>query len=208
MASRMLSLSGTHLPTRSIKRLLDAFVAGCGFAIWAPVALAFMLAIRLEDGGPVFFSQERWGRGGTRFRLWKFRTMRVAGSETFAPVSGERDPRITRVGRVLRATGLDELPQIYNVLVGDMSFVGPRPLDPREADPSVPGFEERHLVRPGLTGLAQLHCRRDATPAEKFEHDVRYVRSWSLLQDLRIFLVSVRVMVRAGWDDREPKVRP
>ncbi len=178
-------------PARALKRLLDAFVAACGFVIWAPVAAVFMLAIRLEDGGPVFFSQERWGRGGRRFRLYKFRSM--------------RNSRVTRVGRFLRATGLDELPQIYNVFAGDMSFVGPRPLDPAEADPAVPGFEERHLVRPGLTGLAQLYCRRAATPAEKFEYDVRYVRTWSLAGDLRLFLISVAVMVRGGWDDREAK---
>lgn len=190
---------------RQLKRLFDAALAACGFVAWAPVALLFAAAIRLEDGGPVLFSQERWGAGGRRFRLYKFRTMTVrAAGDDYRP-TGRADPRITRTGRLLRATGLDELPQIYNVLVGDMSFVGPRPLALEEVDPRAPGFDERHRVRPGITGFSQLYCRRDAPAEAKFEQDIRYVRSWSLLEDLRIFLLSFVVMFRAGWDSVEPK---
>jgi len=133
-----------------------------------PVSIPLALAIKIEDGGPVFYRQERWGRGGTRFRAYKFRTMVSSSDLDFGIMQAEEnDFRITRIGRILRAMGLDELPQIINIFSGDMSFVGPRSLAIGEivkdetgrvvSYEDVPGFWERLRVQPGLTGLATIY---------------------------------------------------
>ena len=146
-----------------MKRLFDMIVAGAGLIVFAPVSLLIALGIKLEDGGPVFFAQDRVGRDCRVFSAYKFRSM-VVDAERFtgAVQATENDPRVTRMGRLLRATAFDELPQLWNILRGDMSVVGPRPLRPGEADTTadgvqlplsaIPGYEARHRVRPGLTG--------------------------------------------------------
>ena len=138
----------------------------------SPLWLALAVLIKLEDGGPVFYTQDRVGRRGRRFLAMKFRSMRPDAEALSGPVQAtEDDPRVTRIGRWMRKTAMDELPQLWNIFRGDMSFVGPRALRPGEIEPEtdgrlvaledVPGFEHRIRVRPGLTGLAQIYARRD-----------------------------------------------
>ncbi len=175
-----------------LKRALDLALASVMLLASTPVVILVALAIRLEDGGPVLYAQERWGRGGRIFRAFKFRTM-VNGADRDGIVQAkEGDSRITRVGHILRATGLDELPQLINIVRGDMSFVGPRALAVGEVVQEggrhveyeeIPGFAERLSVRPGLTGLATIHLPRDAPPRLKFAKDVEYVRRRSLLRE-------------------------
>lgn len=203
------------------KRAFDVVVAGLGLLASAPLWLVIAAAVKLEDGGPVFHGQDRVGRGGELFRSWKFRSMRPEEDRAEGPErqATREDPRVTRVGRVLRATALDELPQLWSIFRGEMSFVGPRPLLPEETEArgagepvrlsDLPGFEERHSVRPGLTGLAQVSLARDVPHREKIRQDLRYVRNRSFGLDLRIFLRSVWITLRGKWGevgrDREPE---
>jgi lipopolysaccharide/colanic/teichoic acid biosynthesis glycosyltransferase len=153
-----------------LKRAFDAALSGAGLVASAPLWALFAAAIKIEDGGPVFFRQERVGLGGAPFMAFKFRSMRPDAEAGVGAVQAvERDPRVTRVGRFMRATAMDELPQLWNILRGDMSFVGPRALRPGEIEAGrggilerledVPGFATRVSVRPGLTGVAQVYAR-------------------------------------------------
>jgi lipopolysaccharide/colanic/teichoic acid biosynthesis glycosyltransferase len=162
----------------------------------------------------VFFPQERVGLNGRVFEVLKFRSM-VAGAEALSgPVQAEEhDPRVTRVGRMLRATALDELPQLWNILIGDMSFVGPRPLRPGEIDRAgegrpvaladIPGYVRRHSVRPGLTGLAQVYAPRDVPRAEKFRLDLQYLDEAGLWLDLKLLILSLWITARGEWENRD-----
>src|SRR5512132_3683993 len=149
------------------KRLLDLLLSGSGLVASAPLWGVIAALIKLQDGGPIFFSQARVGRDGRTFHALKFRSMTVDAEAKTGPIqSGEHDPRVTRLGRLLRATAMDELPQLWNIFRGDMSFTGPRALRPGEIEAGgsgalerledVPGFNERASVRPGLTGIAQI----------------------------------------------------
>ena len=182
-----------------------------------PVSLPIAFAIKMEDGGPVFYRQERWGRGGTRFRAYKFRTMIASSDQEFGlKQATENDPRITKVGQVLRAMGLDELPQLLNILWGEMSFVGPRSLAIGEIVKDekgrvvkyedIPGFQERLSVRPGLTGLATIYIPKDATPRRKFRYDLLYIRKQSFWLDLRLIVLSFWISFRGKWETRGKKV--
>ena len=197
------------------KRGFDIVVAGCGLLASSPLWVAFAAAIKIEDGGPVFYRQDRVGRGGRTFRAMKFRSMRPdAEAGTGAVQATAGDPRVTRVGRFMRATAMDELPQLWNILRGDMSFVGPRALRPGEIEvdsgklvalEDVPGFEHRISVRPGLTGIAQIYAPRDVTRRHKFRYDRVYVarRSWTL--DVRLILLSFWISVLGTWEARGRK---
>jgi len=200
-----------------VKRLFDMIVAGAGLIVFAPVSLLIALGIKLEDGGPVFFTQERVGRDCRVFLAYKFRSM-VVDAERFtgAVQATENDPRVTRMGRILRATAFDELPQLWNILRGDMSVVGPRPLRPGEADTTadgvqlplsaIPGYEVRHRVRPGLTGIAQVYAPRDLPRTGKFRYDLLYQRKAGFCLDLRLILQSFWITARGRWEDRGRKV--
>jgi lipopolysaccharide/colanic/teichoic acid biosynthesis glycosyltransferase len=204
-----------HGPRASLaKRPLDVTLAALGLIASAPLWALVALAIKLDDGGPVLFVQERVGRDGRRFRSLKFRSMVVGAETRFGPVAARRDdPRVTRAGRVLRATALDELPQLVNILRGDMSFVGPRPLLPEEVEvsgdrralASIPGYEERHRVRPGLTGVAQVFAPRDVPRRHKFRLDRLYVRRQGLWLDVRLVALSVWISLRGRWEHQGPK---
>jgi lipopolysaccharide/colanic/teichoic acid biosynthesis glycosyltransferase len=198
------------------KRVLDAALSGFGLVVSLPVWLAAALAITLEDGGPVFYAQERVGRGGRIFRVLKFRSMipdAEAGVGALQAAHG--DPRITRVGRWLRATAMDELPQLWSIFRGDMSFVGPRALRPGEIEQAgdgrmealedVPGFEERCGVRPGLTGVAQIFAPRDIPRRQKFRYDRLYIRRQSFWLDVRLILLSFWITFRGSWETRGSK---
>jgi lipopolysaccharide/colanic/teichoic acid biosynthesis glycosyltransferase len=202
---------------RALKRGFDVLLAGTGLVVSAPVWLAAALAIALEDGFPVFFRQQRWGQGGRTFWALKFRSMWRSPRGDGSVQATADDPRITRVGRVMRACALDELPQLWNIFVGDMSFVGPRalPMNERQAsgretdipDEQVPGFRERLAVRPGLTGIAQVYADRDAPRAVKFRYDRFYIRRQSFWLDLRLIAVSFYISFLGRWETRGDKLR-
>jgi lipopolysaccharide/colanic/teichoic acid biosynthesis glycosyltransferase len=198
-----------------MKRIFDAGLAGLGLVCSAPLWLLFAAAIKLEDGGPIFFTQERVGLKGRVFNALKFRSMRVdAEVKTGAVQATENDPRVTRVGRLLRATAMDELPQLWNILRGDMSFVGPRALRPGESESEggaivpldrIPGYATRIDVRPGLTGIAQIYARRDVPRRQKFRYDGLYVRRRSMSLDLRLILLSFWISFLGTWESRGRK---
>jgi lipopolysaccharide/colanic/teichoic acid biosynthesis glycosyltransferase len=199
-----------------LKRAFDAALAGAGLIASAPLWGLFALLIKLEDGGPVFFRQERVGLHGRLFEALKFRSMRVDAEATSgAKQASEHDPRVTGVGRWMRATAMDELPQLWNILRGDMSFVGPRALRPGEIEAEgdgrlvaledVPGFEHRIRVRPGLTGLAQVYARRDLPRRQKFRYDRLYVETRTWMGDARLILLSFWISVLGRWEVRGRK---
>jgi len=174
-----------------LKRGLDILVAASFLIVLCPFLVAIGLIIRLSSKGPAVFKQERAGRNGKPFVFYKFRTMR-ADVDPFGPSPklGD-DPRLTKIGRFLREYSLDELPQLYNIIRGDMSVVGPRPLYLSQIQEWSERQKKRLWVRPGLTGLAQISGRGRITREEKLELDVRYVETASLSGDLRIVLVTI-----------------
>lgn len=200
-----------------LKRPLDILLSALMLVLSAPVSALIALAIKLEDGGPVFYHQQRWGRWGRRFAVYKFRTMVPNSDDEFGlRQATENDHRITRVGRFLRATGLDELPQLLNILRGEMSFVGPRALavgeiiydeaGNRKEYENVPGFRERLVVRPGLTSLATIYLPKDSPSRRKFRYDLHYIRHQSLGLDLQLIVLSFWISFRGKWETRQKKV--
>jgi len=209
----------TIIPVRRIpagKRALDLSLSAVGLVLSAPLWAALAAAIKLEDGGDVFFGQERVGEGGRLFRALKFRSM-VPDAEAVvgALQASEDDPRVTRVGRIMRATAMDELPQLWNIFRGDMSLVGPRALRPGEietgADGShvamsdIPGYVERHQVRPGLTGVAQIFAPRDVPRRFKFKYDQIYIANQAFWFDVRLIALSFWITFRGKWEHRGRK---
>jgi lipopolysaccharide/colanic/teichoic acid biosynthesis glycosyltransferase len=170
-----------------MKRALDVLLSLAALIVLSPVLLLAAAAIAIESGAPVFFKQVRLGRGGREFGMYKFRSM-VKDAASIGPWhTAADDPRITRVGRFLRRTSIDELPQLLNVLKGDMSIVGPRPDVPAQrALYTDEDWAVRCSVRPGITGLAQALLRSEATEARRLELDLRYARFHSLSMDLKI----------------------
>jgi lipopolysaccharide/colanic/teichoic acid biosynthesis glycosyltransferase len=172
-----------------VNRALDIAGAGLGLALASPVLAAAAAAIKLEDGGPVLYKQRRVGLGGEEFELLKLRTMVVGAEHQGAGFAVDRgDPRITRVGRLLRRLSLDELPQLWNVARGDMSLVGPRPTLAYQVERYTPRQRRRLEVKPGLTGWAQVHGRAALPWEERIELDVWYVEHRSPWLDLKILL--------------------
>ncbi|HTK29905.1 MAG TPA: sugar transferase [Vicinamibacterales bacterium] len=209
-----------EIPVRPIpwgKRALDVSLSGLGLLVSSPLWAIIAAAITLEDRGPIFFGQERVGEGGRVFRALKFRSM-IPDAEAVvgALQATEHDPRVTRAGRLLRATAMDELPQLWNIFRGDMSFVGPRALRPGEIEAGsdgkhvamedIAGYVERHTVRPGLTGIAQVFAPRDVPRRHKFKFDRIYVANQSLGLDLRLIAVSFWITFRGRWEHRGRKL--
>ncbi|MBG6103495.1 sugar transferase [Micromonospora vinacea] len=180
-------------PYDAVKRVLDVLVAAVGLLLTAPVLAAVALAVLITMGRPVLFRQARPGRHGRLFELVKFRSMSIDG-EDGAPTND--GARLTPFGRWLRTTSLDELPQLWNVLRGEMSLVGPRPLLPAYLNRYTPEQFRRHEVRPGITGLQQAYGRNALSWDERFALDVCYVRQRSFGLDLRILLRTVRIVLR------------
>jgi lipopolysaccharide/colanic/teichoic acid biosynthesis glycosyltransferase len=197
------------------KRALDIVLSCLGLVASLPVWLGAAAAIKACDGGPVFYGQQRVGLNGRLFRAWKFRSMRPdAEADVGALQALEDDPRVTPVGRVLRATAMDEIPQLWNILRGDMSFVGPRALRPGEIEAAdgrevpldaIPGFAARCAVRPGLTGVAQIYAPRDLARRQKFRYDRLYIRRQSFWLDVRLILLSFWISARGRWESRGRK---
>jgi lipopolysaccharide/colanic/teichoic acid biosynthesis glycosyltransferase len=198
-----------------VKRTFDAALAFAGLVVSLPLWAVFAAAIQIEDGGPVFFVQDRVGQDGRVFRALKFRSMRVDAERVTGPLQARLgDNRITRVGRVMRATAMDELPQLWNIFRGDMSFVGPRALRPGEIEmeggspvplEAVPGYADRILARPGLTGVAQVYAARDISRRAKFRYDRLYIRRRSFALDVRLILLSFWISFRGTWESRGRK---
>ncbi len=198
-----------------MKRVFDATLASTGLAISLPLWILVALAIKLEDRGPIFYSQDRVGRDGRVFRALKFRSMHEDAERATGPLQARAgDGRVTRVGRVMRATALDELPQLWNILCGDMSFVGPRALRPGEIEieggapvplEAVRGYADRIVVRPGLTGVAQVFAPRDISRRSKFRYDRLYIQRRSFGLDMRLILLSFWISFRGTWESRDRK---
>jgi lipopolysaccharide/colanic/teichoic acid biosynthesis glycosyltransferase len=195
-----------------VNRAADLVGAGVGLALASPLLAAAALAVKLEDGGPVLYRQTRVGLDAAEFELLKLRTMVVGAESQGAGWAVDRgDSRITRVGRVLRRLSLDELPQLVNVLRGDMSLIGPRPTLAYQVEQYTPRQRRRLEVKPGLTGWAQIHGRARLPWAERIELDVWYVENRSPAVDLRILLRTPRALFSGtyrgpagGWRKQEP----
>jgi Undecaprenyl-phosphate glucose phosphotransferase len=183
-----------------LKRTFDIVFAGVGLVVLAPALAALALWVKLDSPGPVLYRQERVGFNGRRFSMLKFRSMRTDAEAAGAGWSRPGDPRTTRAGRILRKLSLDELPQLWNVFLGQMSLVGPRPERPVYVEQfrgSIPRYMLRHHVKAGLTGWAQVNGLRGDTPLDqRIEYDLYYVRHWSLLFDVRILLLTVARVFR------------
>jgi lipopolysaccharide/colanic/teichoic acid biosynthesis glycosyltransferase len=184
-----------------VKRTLDIVLSLCGLLVLSPLFAIVAVLVKLDSPGPVFFLQDRLGRNGKPFRIVKFRTM-VKNAENLGEglrVSTADDPRITRVGRILRQTSLDELPQLINVLKGDMSLVGPRPpatYHPYNGYAAYPEWaKKRFEMRPGITGLAQVMARNSVSWDERIRLDVDYVEGFSLWKDVKMLWDTVRIVV-------------
>lgn len=180
------------------KRLADLLLGLVGLVLTSPFMLLTALAIKLYDGGPVLFRQTRLTKDGREFQILKFRSMRVdAEKDGVARLAAKEDDRITPVGRVIRACRLDELPQIINILRGDMSLVGPRPERPEIADQydeQIPEFSLRLQVKAGLTGYAQVYGKYNTEPYDKLQMDLMYIAQQSFVTDLKIIFATIKIL--------------
>lgn len=190
------------MATSRAKRVLDIVLAGSALLALSPILLCVALAIKLTSRGPALFKQERYGLHKSRFMIYKFRSMTVTEEGASARQASRGDARITKVGSFIRRTSIDELPQLWNVVRGDMSLVGPRPhptaLDD-DFEPKILGYAQRYETRPGLTGLAQVRGQRGATETTEVMHervtsDVEYINTWSFGRDIRLIAGTVRVL--------------
>lgn len=198
----LLTVKGTGLTPaqRVAKRGMDLILCLAALVVAAPVMLLVALAIKLEDGGPVFYKQKRLTRNGVEFEILKFRSM-VVDAEKYvgAVLATDRDPRITKVGRVIRPVRLDELPQLLNILKGDMSVVGPRPerkAIAEEYSRELPEFDYRLKVRGGLTGYAQIYGKYNTSAYDKLRLDLMYIENYSLLLDIKLIILTLRILFR------------
>ena len=196
----LMLVKGTGLTPiqRVMKRAMDIILCAIAMIPAAPVMLITAIAIKLEDGGPVFYKQDRLTRNGKEFAILKFRSM-VVDAEKYAGAvlaTGD-DPRITKVGKIIRATRIDELPQLLNILKGDMSIVGPRPERKYFVDEfmkELPEFSYRMKVRGGLTGYAQIYGKYNTSPYDKLRLDMMYIENYSLLLDIKLIILTLRII--------------
>ena len=186
-----------------LKRTVDLTLASLMLLVLALPMVVIAMLVKLSSPGPIFYRQKRYGLDGHEIRVWKFRSMKVCESSDVFTQAKQDDPRTTRIGAILRKTSLDELPQLFNVIEGGMSLVGPRPhasLQNEEYRTLIQGYMLRHKVKPGITGLAQVHGYRGETDtlekmAKRIECDHRYIREWSLFMDLKILCRTIFVVL-------------
>jgi exopolysaccharide biosynthesis polyprenyl glycosylphosphotransferase len=183
---------------KAMKRLLDLIVAMVGIIIALPFMIIVSIFIKISDGGNIFYSQNRVTEGGKTFELIKFRSMKMNAEKLSGPVlATDKDPRITKVGSIIRATRLDELPQLFNVLKGDMSIVGPRPERPYYVDifeKEIPDYKYRTTVKAGLTGLAQVMGKYNTKPEDKVRYDILYIKNYSIVFDIKLIFQTFKIL--------------
>lgn len=177
-----------------LKRFLDFIISLCALVVLSPVLLIVAIMVRIKLGAPIIFCQERPGKDEKIFKLYKFRTMTDKKDENGKLLPNEE--RITKFGKILRSTSLDELPELWNILKGDMSLIGPRPLVVRYLPYYKEEERKRHNVRPGLTGLAQINGRNNATWEERFKYDLEYVEDITFVNDLKIIFMTIKKVVK------------
>ncbi|WP_026884434.1 sugar transferase [Clostridium akagii] len=195
LMAKPLCLTGEE---KAIKRALDVVLTVVGTIIGSPIMGIVALAIKLSDGGNVLYTQERVTEGGRSFKLFKFRSMKMNAEKSSGPMlSTDKDARITNVGRVIRATRLDELPQLFNILKGDMSIVGPRPERPFYVDKfekEIHDYKYRTAVKAGLTGFAQVYGKYNTTPEDKARYDIIYIKNYSVLLDIKLIFQTIKII--------------
>ncbi|HDR4465113.1 TPA: sugar transferase [Bacillus cereus] len=180
-----------------LKNTADFLIALLGLVILSPILLLFVLAIKLESNGPAFFLQERVGLNGRVFNIIKLRSMYIDAEKNGAQWAKKNDARVTKIGAFIRRTRIDEIPQLINMLKGDMSLVGPRPERPiftEQFNKEIPGFKNRIVVRPGITGWAQVNGGYDISPKEKLEFDIYYIKNLNLFMDVKIIFKTIKVI--------------
>ncbi|EEL67299.1 MULTISPECIES: sugar transferase [Bacillus cereus group] len=180
-----------------LKNIADFFIALLGLVILSPILLLFVLAIKLESNGPAFFLQERVGLNGRVFNIIKLRSMYIDAEKNGAQWAKKNDSRVTKIGAFIRRTRIDEIPQLINMLKGDMSLVGPRPERPiftEQFNKEIPEFKNRIVVKPGITGWAQVNGGYDISPKEKLEFDIYYIKNLSLFMDGKIIFKTIKVV--------------
>jgi len=198
-------------------RFFDFMLATAGLVFSSPLWALCAIGIKLEDGGPVFYSQERVGNGQRTFRILKFRSMVKDAEKNTGPVQAcAHDCRVTKIGKILRGSAMDELPQLLSIARGDMSFVGPRALRPQEKEvagdgsvvniDTISGYRQRCCVRPGLTGLAQVYLPSDAPRYKKFRYDALYIRRKSVSLNCKLIMVSFLFTAKGKWESRGKKI--
>ncbi|MDH2363808.1 exopolysaccharide biosynthesis polyprenyl glycosylphosphotransferase [Priestia megaterium] len=186
-----------HRAYFTLKIIADFLIALFGLVITSPILLFFIIVIKLESKGPAFFLQERVGVNGKLFHIIKLRSMDINAEKNGAQWATKNDPRITKVGSFIRKTRIDEIPQLINILKGDMSLIGPRPerlVFTEQFDEEIPGFKNRLIVKPGITGWAQVNGGYDISPSEKLSFDLYYIQNLSFLIDLKIAFKTIRVI--------------
>ena len=192
---------------RMIKRILDVGLSLVGIILFIPLWIVIPLFIYLEDGKPILFVDYRVGKNQKIYKHFKFRSMVKAAESEIGPVwSSQDDTRVTKTGRLLRATAMDELPQVLNILQGDMSFVGPRPERPFFVDKFIkntPDYEKRFSVKPGLTGIAQVYGKYNTPAEKKLEYDHEYIRKMNTCLDVWLICLSVFITLKGGWSKFE-----
>lgn len=179
------------------QRFFDILLSFLGLVVGVPIMIIFGILIKLEDGGPVTYKQERLGKNGREFYVYKLRSMRTDAEKFGAQWAEKDDPRVTKVGKFIRKTRIDEIPQLWNILNGDMGIIGPRPERPifiKEFEEKYPHFVYRLAIKPGLTGLAQVNGGYEMHPGEKLEYDLYYIKNRSVILDIKIILKTIRVV--------------
>lgn len=198
-----------------MKRIFDFIFSLCGLILSFPVWIIISLLILFSEGWPVFYFQERLGKAGKAFKGVKFRSMIEGYVEGDGFLQAEEDDlRVTKIGQFLRVTAMDELPQLWNIIKGEMSFVGPRALVAREKEANstvarnasdIPGFKERSKVKPGLTGVAQVFAPRDIERELKFKYDIWYIRNQSFFLDIYLIVLSFLITFRGKWEEHSDR---
>ncbi|NJA22055.1 sugar transferase [Clostridioides difficile] len=180
------------------QRIMDLVLSIVGLVIGLPLIAIFGILIKIEDKGPITYKQERLGKCGRRFYIYKLRSMRTDAEKFGAQWAEKDDPRITKVGKFIRKTRIDEIPQLFNILKGDMGLIGPRPERPNftvQFNEEIPGFINRLAIKPGLTGWAQVNGGYEITPEEKLKEDIYYIKNRSILLDFKILFKTVKVVL-------------
>jgi len=199
MPAFMVDRLGLTVEQRFFKRLFDVVLSFLGIIVTSPLMIIIAILIRSTSKGPAIYKQTRITVGNREFKMLKFRTMYDNAEEKTGPVlSSDNDPRVTKVGRVLRNLRLDELPQLFNVLKGDMSFVGPRPERPffvEQYSRDIPEYTHRYLVKAGMTGYAQIYGKYDTSAVDKLKYDLLYIRDYSLMLDIKLILQTLKVLL-------------